>query len=87
VTVTVGPGGTLEDLRLTAAARALEVDRLAQLVLATTRRAQQAAVARVAEIMTEYVGEGPALELVTQRQPVRPVVDNDYETNPPEIFP
>ncbi len=40
VEVHVGPSGALTDLRLTAAARALEADRLAQLILATARQAQ-----------------------------------------------
>lgn len=98
VVVTVGPGGALEDLRLTPGARALEAEQLARLILATARQAQRAAGARVAEIMTGYVGEGPALDLVRQYLPESDVDsrarvaapadnrdDDDYFENPPEI--
>lgn len=100
VAVTVGAGGALEDLRLTPAARRLESEQLAQLILATARQAQRMAGAQVTEIMTEYLGESPALDLVTQNMPTAagvdvqsragsPLIDNrrddDYFANPPEI--
>jgi hypothetical protein len=92
VTATVGASGALEDLNLTPAARTLEADHLAQLILATTRQAQRAVGAQVVEIMTEYLGEGPALELVKKNIPAvetgRPAIgnsDDDYFANPPEI--
>nr|WP_245573901.1 YbaB/EbfC family nucleoid-associated protein [Amycolatopsis nigrescens] len=90
VSVVVGAGGALEDLMLTPAARALEAGQLAQLILATARQAQQAAGAQVVEIMTEYVGEGPALEIVKQNLPSvaagdEPPADDSYFANPPEI--
>lgn len=96
--MSVGPSGALEDLKLTPAARALEANQLASLILATARQAQRAVGAQVVEIMTEYVGDGPALELVKQNlppaagvdaepsgDPERAPADDDYFTNPPEI--
>jgi hypothetical protein len=93
VGVRVGASGALEDLRLTPAARALDAGELAQLILATAREAQRVAGAQVIEIMTEYVGEGPALELVKQNLPSAQgaggvpadVPDDHYFANPPEI--
>lgn len=69
VTVTVGPSGALEDIELTPAARAMEADRLAELIVATAREAQRDVGARVVAIMTDYVGEGPALDLVRRNLP------------------
>jgi len=70
VTVTVGAGGALEDLTLTPAARTLESDELARLILDTTRRARLAVGAQLAGITTECFGEGPALEVIKQYLPV-----------------
>ncbi|HWE90712.1 MAG TPA: YbaB/EbfC family nucleoid-associated protein [Pseudonocardiaceae bacterium] len=95
VAVRVDASGALEDLRLTPAARAMEADQLAKLILATTAEARRVAGAQVVEIMTEYVGEGPALDMVRQNLPLppadprRPVddrPDDDYFANPPEIL-
>jgi DNA-binding protein YbaB len=69
VEVRVNAGGALIDLRLTPAARRLEVDQLAQLILDTTRKAQRLAAAQTLQIMTGYVGEGPALDMVKQNMP------------------
>lgn len=88
IEVKVGPSGALVDLRLTPAARALEADRLAQLILATAQEAQRAVGNQVVGIMTEYVGEGPALDMVRRNLPsaagqltdVR--ADDDYFANP-----
>lgn len=93
VSVSVGVSGALEGLRLTAAARSLDADQLAQLILATAREAQRVAGAQVVEIMTEYTGEGPALDLIKRNlaaaeepAPAVPVDDDDYYfSNPPEI--
>lgn len=98
VTVRVGASGALEDLRLTPAARAMEVDQLAQLILVTAAAARRFAGGQVVEIMTEYLGEGPGLDFVTQNLPdeaefapvgssSRPDTrdDDDYFANPPEI--
>ncbi|OLR92223.1 YbaB/EbfC family nucleoid-associated protein [Actinokineospora bangkokensis] len=90
VEVRVGASGVLEDLRLTPAARALEADELARLILDTTRKARRAASAQVARISAEHFGEGPALDVIKQFLPagVRPAGapdDDDYFANPPEI--
>jgi YbaB/EbfC DNA-binding family len=90
VEVRVGAGGALEDLTLTPAARTLESDELARLILDTTRKARHAVGAQIAGISTEYFGEGPALEVIKQHLPAGvPVIkerdDDDYFANPPEI--
>ncbi|MGC7101725.1 YbaB/EbfC family nucleoid-associated protein [Amycolatopsis lurida] len=94
VSVSVGVSGALEGLRLTASARSLDADQLAQLILATARQAQRVAGAQVVEIMTEYTGEDPALELIKRNlaaaekpaEAPTPVDDDDYFfSNPPEI--
>lgn len=89
VTVTVSAGGALEDLTLTPAARTLESDELARLILETTRRARHAVGARLADITTECFGSGPAREVIEQYLPAAaPVIkhrDDDYSDNPPEI--
>lgn len=97
VTVRVGPSGALEDVTLTPAARALEAEQLAQLILATAQEAQRTVGAQVVEIMTDYVGDGPALEIVKENMPPaagvdvqssgaqRPVDDDTYFANPPGI--
>ncbi len=90
VEVRVSASGTLEDLTLTPAARTLESDELARLILDTTRKARRAVGAQVAGISTEYFGEGPALEVIKQHLPagvpaIKNPDDDDYFTNPPEI--
>ncbi|WP_158844084.1 YbaB/EbfC family nucleoid-associated protein [Saccharothrix deserti] len=69
VAVTVSAGGALDDLRLTPAARALEADQLARLIMTTARQAQREAGAQVAAIMTEHFGEDAALRLVAHSTP------------------
>src|SRR5882757_3907232 len=69
VEVRVGASGVLEDLTLTPAARALESDELARLILDTTLKARHKASAQLAGISTTYFGEGPALELIKQHLP------------------
>lgn len=69
VTVTVNAAGVLEHVTLTAAARRLEADVLAALIVTTAREAQQLASARMAEVMATYLGEGPALAEITQYLP------------------
>jgi hypothetical protein len=90
VEVRVSASGTLEDLTLTPAARTLESDELARLIMDTTRKARRAVGAQVAGISTEYFGEGPALEVIKQHLPagvpaIKNPDDDDYFANPPEI--
>ena len=65
----VSASGTLEDLTLTPAARTLEADELARLILDTTRKARHAVSAQIAGISTRYFGEGPALDVIKQHLP------------------
>lgn len=69
VEVRVTATGALADLRLTPAARKLEAEQLAQLILSTAREAQRLASQRTLEIMSGYVGDGPALDAVKQYLP------------------
>ena len=69
VTVTVGAGGLLDDVTLTPATREMAAERLAGLIVTTARQAQRAAAARAAEIMADYLGRGPALDVVTRDLP------------------
>jgi DNA-binding protein YbaB len=57
VTVTVDSAGAVTDLRITDQVRNLPGAEVAQLVLATMRRAQARITPQVAEIMRETVGE------------------------------
>jgi hypothetical protein len=87
VEVSVGPSGALTDLRLTAAARQLSSDELARLIVDTAREAQRAAGAQVVDIMTEYVGEGPALDAIRQHLPAPEAApdkrtDDEYYAEP-----
>jgi hypothetical protein len=90
VEVRVDAAGALEDLTLMPAARTLESDELARLILDTTRKARHAVSAQIAGISARYFGEGPALDVIRQHLPAGvPVVndfdDDDYFANPPEI--
>jgi len=91
VTVTIGAGGALEDLTLTPAARNLESDELARLIMDTTRRARLSVGAQLAGITTECFEAGPALDVIKQYLPAaapaprRRVDYSDYADNPPEI--
>lgn len=87
VEVRVGASGVLEDLTLTPAARTLESDELARLILDTTRKARRVAGARIADISTEYFGDGPVQDVIRQHLPagVRPARnrdEDDYFANP-----
>ncbi|WP_245812211.1 YbaB/EbfC family nucleoid-associated protein [Actinophytocola xinjiangensis] len=90
VTVRVSASGTLEDLTLTPAARGLESDELARLILDTTRRARREVSVQIDGLSTRYLGEGPALEVIRQHLPAGVPAgndpdDDDYFANPPEI--
>ncbi|GAB1511581.1 hypothetical protein JCM33774_36230 [Actinophytocola sp. KF-1] len=69
VTVTVRAGGAFDAVTLTPAATALRPEQLARLIVDTAWQAQQAAGARVAAIMADYLGHGPALDHVTRHLP------------------
>ncbi len=87
ISVQVGPSGALVDIRLTPAARAMEAEKLAQLILATAQQAQRRVGTHVMEIMTDYLGDGPALDFVRDNMPVdagepEPQDDDDFFDNP-----
>ncbi|GGN08626.1 hypothetical protein GCM10011609_55370 [Lentzea pudingi] len=69
VTVTVNAGGVLGDVALTPAARRLDVDTLAMLIVSTAREAQRLASARMTEVMADYLGESDALHQITRHLP------------------
>ncbi|WP_024874077.1 YbaB/EbfC family nucleoid-associated protein [Saccharomonospora piscinae] len=69
VTVSVNAAGALTGLTLTPAARKLECDALAALILATTGQAQRLATQRMTEVMADYLGDGAALAQLTQHAP------------------
>lgn len=88
VTVRVSASGTLEDLTLTPAARTLESDELARLILDTTNTARHTVSRQIAGISTGYLGEGAALDVVRQHLPAgvsagrKTRDDDDYFANP-----
>lgn len=65
----VSVNGALERLRLTAHARALEPDVLAELIVATAKTAQRSAAGQITEIMTDFVGPSAALDMVKAHLP------------------
>ncbi|WP_033440494.1 YbaB/EbfC family nucleoid-associated protein [Saccharothrix sp. NRRL B-16314] len=69
VSVTVSAGGLLDDVTLTPAARRLEADALAVLIVGTAREAQRLAGTRMTEVMSGYLGEGEALARITEHTP------------------
>ncbi len=69
VTVAVNAAGLLDDVTFTPAARKLDVDALARLVVTTTQEAQRLASTRMAEVMASYLGEGAALARITEHLP------------------
>jgi DNA-binding protein YbaB len=90
VEVRIDAGGAIDDLKLTPEARTLESHELARLILDTTRKAQYAVSAQIADISTAYFGEGPALDVIKQYLPAGVQVttdfdEDDYFANPPEI--
>ncbi|MFD5244653.1 YbaB/EbfC family nucleoid-associated protein [Amycolatopsis sp. NPDC058340] len=66
VTISVNAGGVLEDVALTPAARKLEADALAALIVTTAREARCLAVERMTDVMAGYLGDGPALTQLTR---------------------
>ncbi|MFJ8910889.1 YbaB/EbfC family nucleoid-associated protein [Amycolatopsis sp. NPDC102389] len=66
VTVSVNAAGVLEGVALTPAARKLEADALAALIVTTAREAQRLAGERMADVMAGYLGDGAALTQLTR---------------------
>jgi hypothetical protein len=85
--VRVSASGTLEDLTLTPAARALESDQLARLILDTTRKARHAVGAQIAGLSDRYFGDSPAMDVISQHLPAGVRVgakrdEDDFFDNP-----
>jgi DNA-binding protein YbaB len=89
VEVRVSASGTLEDLTLTPAARTLESDELARLILDTTRRARHAVSTQIAGISAKYFADTPVLDVLGQHLPagvrVGGTCDEDDFFDNPEI--
>lgn len=69
VTVRVSASGALSDLVLRPGARDLDPEHLARVILETSRQAQRDAGQQVVDVMTNFVGEGAALEAVKEYLP------------------
>lgn len=69
ITVRVNASGATTDLVLRPGVRDYEPEHLARVILALGRQAQREVGARVVEVMTEFVGEGEALDAVKQHLP------------------
>ncbi|MGB3441680.1 MAG: YbaB/EbfC family nucleoid-associated protein [Actinophytocola sp.] len=69
VTVRVTASGALSDLVLRPGARDFEPEHLARVILETSRSAQRDVGQQVVDVMTQFVGEGAALEAVKEYLP------------------
>jgi DNA-binding protein YbaB len=101
VTVRVTAGGALEDLVLRPGVRDIEPEHLARVILETSKEAQRDAGKQVVDVMTKFVGEGPALDAVKEHLPQGyagdeeklaapaarrgPRTDDEYFDSPPEV--
>lgn len=69
IKVTVNASGALTALDIKPAARGMDPDEIASAILTAATQAQRSASGKVVEIMTEFVGESPALDFVKQQMP------------------
>ncbi|MGQ0836967.1 YbaB/EbfC family nucleoid-associated protein [Actinokineospora sp.] len=69
ITVHVSAGGATTGLVLRPGVRDIEPEQLARMILEVARQAQRAAGAQVVAAMAEFVGDGPALEVVKSHLP------------------
>ena len=69
ITVTVNASGALTDLVLRPQLRGEDPERISGAIMTAVAQAQRAAAGRVVEIMTEFVGDSPALEFVKAKMP------------------
>ncbi|MFD0203519.1 MULTISPECIES: YbaB/EbfC family nucleoid-associated protein [Saccharothrix] len=69
ITVTVNASGALTDLILRPQLRGEDPERISGAIMTAVAQAQRAAAGRVVEIMTEFVGDSPALEFVKAKMP------------------
>jgi DNA-binding protein YbaB len=86
VTVTVNASGALTDLVLRPQLRGEDPERISGAIMTAVAQAQRAAAGKVVEIMTEFVGDGPALEFVKSKMPNGYSGDDEDPVEPePEI--
>ena len=99
ITVRVSASGATTDLVLRPGARDIEPEHLARQIMELTRQAQRQASAQVVATMQEFMGDGPALDVVKSAMPegftgdgrddpatARDTrADDDYFENPPEV--
>ncbi|MEU5694900.1 YbaB/EbfC family nucleoid-associated protein [Actinosynnema sp. NPDC020468] len=69
VTVSVNASGALTDLILRPGLRGEDPERISGTIMAALAKAQRAAAGQVVEIMTDFVGDGAALEFVKANMP------------------
>ncbi|WP_367132759.1 YbaB/EbfC family nucleoid-associated protein [Saccharothrix sp. HUAS TT1] len=69
ITVTVNASGALTDLILRPQLRGEDPERISGAIMTAVAQAQRTAAGRVVEIMTEFVGDSPALEFVKAKMP------------------
>jgi DNA-binding protein YbaB len=82
IRVSVNASGALTALDIKQAARGMEPDEIASAILTAATQAQRAASGRVVEIMTEFVGESPALDYVKEQMPHGYAGDGTDEEEP-----
>ncbi|MFD1149503.1 YbaB/EbfC family nucleoid-associated protein [Saccharothrix hoggarensis] len=69
ITVTVNASGALTDLILRPQLRGEDPERISGAIMTAVAKAQRAAAGQVVQIMTEFVGDSPALEFVKSKMP------------------
>lgn len=69
ITVSVNAAGALTDLILRPQLRGEDPERISGAIMTAVAQAQRAAAGKVVEIMTEFVGDSPALEFVKSKMP------------------
>ncbi|GAB2988846.1 YbaB/EbfC family nucleoid-associated protein [Actinosynnema sp. NPDC050801] len=69
ITVTVNASGALTDLIMRPQLRGEDPERISGAIMTAVAQAQRAAAGKVVEIMTEFVGDSPALEFVKAKMP------------------
>lgn len=82
ITVTVNATGVLTDLQIKPEARGMDPSEIASAVLTASTKAQRDASGRVVQIMTDFVGDSPALEFVKAQMPNGYAGDGTDEEEP-----
>jgi DNA-binding protein YbaB len=69
VTVSVNASGALTNLILRPGLRGEDPERISGAIMTAVAQAQRAAAGQVVQIMTDFVGDGPALDFVKTKMP------------------